>query len=192
MRPGRPSRIHMIGGYCKIEGGVRRGAVGEFEHMTSGAGKAFHACLSLLASAFLAVSAAAQGQTRGGHAAALSDTKGAFGKSETIAGTLTIVDPIKGLIVVARRGPDEPRSLQLSWSEKASSTGEHGEMSSITVSQGPGETDYDFRITNSTVIEVNGVRQPLASLAALSNANVTVLFTPRRDGDFAAQVTITH
>ena len=82
--------------------------------------------------------------------------------------------------------------LQLSWTEKASSTGEHGEMSSVTASQGPGETDYDFRATNSTLIEVNGVPQPLTSLAALSNAKTKVRFTPRRDGAFALEVTVTH
>ncbi|HXJ96901.1 MAG TPA: hypothetical protein VMT20_29025 [Terriglobia bacterium] len=162
--------------------------------MTSAAGKAFRTCLFLLASTLLVVSAAAQDQPQHAHVAAnLETTKGAFTKPETITGALAGVDPTKGLIIVARRGPNEPPTLQLSWSEKASSTpGQHGEMSSITASRVPGETDYDFRVTSATLIEVNGVRQPLTSLAALSNANTKVRFTPRRDGDFALEISVTH
>ena len=161
--------------------------------MTSVACKAFRACLFLVAPTFLAVSAGVQGQPEQAYAAAQSQAaKGAFTQPETLTGTLAGVDPIKRLIIVAHRGPNEPRSLQLSWSEKASSTGAHGEMNSMTVSQGPGETDYDFRVTDSTLIEVNGAHQPLATLVPLLNANTKVLFTPRRDGDFALKVTIAH
>ena len=182
----------MTDGCRRIESGVRRGAVWELEHMTSAAAKASRNFLSLLASTFLAVSAAAQSQRQHPHAAESEGTKGAFTQPETITGTLAGVDPIQGLIIVARRGPNEPRSLQLSWSEKPSAAGSRGEMSSMTVSQGPGETDYDFRITDATLIEVNGAGKPLATLVPLLNANTKVLFTPRRGGDFAIKVTVIH
>jgi len=114
-------------------------------------------------------------------------------KSETITGTLSGADPVKGLIFVARRGPHEPPSLELSWTERTpSEPGGRVERSPITVSQGPGETDYDFRVTSSTLIEVNGAHASLEGLAALTDAKITVRFTPRHDGDFALEITVSH
>ena len=114
-------------------------------------------------------------------------------KSETINGTLSGVDPVKGILIVARRGPHEPSSVQLSWTETVSSeTGGHAEKSPITVSQGPGETIYDFRVTPSTLIRVNGASASLENLAKYPNAKATVRFTPRRDGNFAFEITVRH
>jgi hypothetical protein len=137
---------------------------------------------------------AAQGQSDGTHPVTHpEDSKRSVGKSETITGTLSGVDPEKGIIIVTRRGPHEPPSLQLSWTETVSTdTGGHVEKSPITVSQGPGETAYDFRVTNSTSIQMNGSPASLKSLAAFPNAKTKVRFTPKRDGNFAFEITVSH
>jgi len=167
-----------------------------FEGVTFAAVKAFYTRL-LVSGLMLVVATAgatAHGQPQAARAAThLKDSKDGAGRPETISGTLSGVDPAKGIIIVVRQGPHEPPSLQLSWTERVpSEPGGRAERSPITVRQGPGETDYDFRVTGSTLIEVNGARASLESLAALTNSKAKVRFTPRHDGDFALEVRISH
>lgn len=159
-------------------------------------GKTFRTRLAVLGFMLAAatVSTAAQGQPPENRTVSNpADSKSSAAKTEIITGTLLRVDPAKGLIIVARRGPHEPSSLQLSWTETSSTgTGGHTEKSPVSVSQGPGETDYDFRVTSSTVIEVNGAHASLEKLAALTNAKTKVRFTPKHGGDFALEITVSH
>jgi hypothetical protein len=138
--------------------------------------------------------ATAHGQPQAAPAAThLKGSKDEVGRCETITGMLSGVDRAKGVIIVIRRGPHEPPSLQLSWTERVpSEPGGQVERSPITLRQVPGETDYDFRVTGSTLIEVNGARASLERLAALTNSKAKVRFTPRHDGDFALEIMISH
>lgn len=137
---------------------------------------------------------AAQGQPQSTHAAAYrADSKAGSPKSETITGSLSGVDPAKGIVMVAHRGPREAPSLQFSWTESVSSeNGGHTEKSPMTVSQGPGETVYDFRVTASTSILVNGAQASLGSLARYQNAKTTVRFSPKHDGNFALEIKVSR
>jgi len=173
------------------------GALLGCKQMISAFRRAFCIRLVAVGSTLAAATAAAvapQGQRPDAHAVARSgDLKGSFGKSETITGALSGVDPIKGIILLTRRGPHEPPSVQLSWTESGSSgTGGHTQRSPISVSQGPGETTYDFKVTGSTLIRVNGTDASLGSLAKFPNARAAVRFTPRRDGNFALEITVSH
>lgn len=137
---------------------------------------------------------ASQRQPQGAHVVTHpEDLRGSFGKPETITGMLSGVDPETGVIIVTLRGPHEPPSVQLSWTETVSSdTKGHVDKSPVTVSQGPGETVYDFRVTRATLIQMNGADASLGGLAQFPNAKATVRFTPRRSGDFALEITVSR
>jgi hypothetical protein len=162
--------------------------------MTSALLKVFQWALIGLTFVATAATVAAQEQPQGAPAATdPANSKRSSAKTEIITGALSGVDPAKGIIIVAHRGPHEAPSLQLSWTETVSSeTGGHTEKSPITVSQGPGETDYDFRVTASTSILVNGARVALGSLAKFQNAKTTVRFTAKHDGNFALEIAVSH
>ena len=55
----------------------------------------------------------------------------------------------------------------------------------VTVSNGPGETVYSFRVTSKTLIQSGEQRVSLASLITLQNKEVTVYFVPERSGNYA-------
>jgi len=161
--------------------------------MTSAFHKAFSIRLVALGSTLAVATAAVTAPAQPQDGFAVSHPHSLKTSSERITGALTGVDPVRGIIVVAHRGPHEPPSVQLSWSETVSSeTGGHTEKSPISVSQGPGETDYDFRVTPSTLIRINGANAWLGNLAKFPNATATVRFTPRHDGNFALEITVSH
>jgi hypothetical protein len=162
--------------------------------MTSALLKAFQLVLTGLTFVATAATVIAQEQPQGAYAAAdPASSKRSSAKTETVIGSLSGVDPVKGLVIVTRRGPHEPPSLQLSWTESTSSeTGGRTEKGPITVSQGPGETTYDFKVTASTSILVNGVQSSVGSLAKYQNAKTTVRFTPKHDGNFALEIRVSH
>ncbi|HUI40695.1 MAG TPA: hypothetical protein VL523_01885 [Terriglobia bacterium] len=117
--------------------------------------------------------------------------KAAFGGPTTLRGTIAMVKPDQSLVVIARTGPGEPTSPQASWTQtKARGTGEVVDQSKMTLTQGPGETDYAFKITSATVIRVNGKKVALADLAASQNQPATVRFTAARQGDFALSIEV--
>jgi hypothetical protein len=162
--------------------------------MTSALFRAFQLALIGLMFVAAATTVAAQEQPQSALAATDSaNSKRSPAKTETITGALSGVDPAKGIIIVAHRGAHEAPSLQLSWTETVSSeTGGHTEKSPITVSQGPGETIYDFKVTASTSILVNGARASLGSLAKYQNAKTTIRFTAKHDGNFALEIAVSH
>jgi hypothetical protein len=107
------------------------------------------------------------------------DAESGFGKPETITGTISVVEPGEGAVMLARRGPTEPPSTEL--------VGNNGQ---VTALQGPGETNYSFRVTSSTIIKVGGQPAKLADLAELQDKQATVRFVPKRDGNFATSLEV--
>ena len=113
------------------------------------------------------------------------DSKSGFGKPETIAGILTLVNPQEGLVIVTRRGPGEPASTQLSGTETRNPrTGEVVKTDTVQATPGPGETDYRFRVTAHSLIKAGDQRVTLADLTQFQNKPATVYFVPERSGNF--------
>ena len=108
-----------------------------------------------------------------------------LGKVETLTGTISMVKPEQGIVVVIRRGPSEPASTQLTITRPVAANTTGGTDERVTVSNGPGETDYSFRVTSKTLIQSGEQRVSLASLVALQNKEVTVYFVPERSGNYA-------
>lgn len=114
-----------------------------------------------------------------------NDSKSGFGKPETIAGTLTLVNPQEGLVVVTRHGPNEPASTQLSGTEtKAPNSNEVVKTDTIKVTPAPGQTEYRFRVTTHSLIKAGDQRVTLANLTQFQNKPATVYFVPERSGNF--------
>jgi hypothetical protein len=108
-----------------------------------------------------------------------------FGKSESITGTLTRVNPQEGMVIVTRRGPGEPASTQLSGTEtKAPNSNEVIKTNSVKATPAPGETEYRFRVTTHSLIKASGQRVTLADLTQFQNKPATVYFVPERSGNF--------
>jgi hypothetical protein len=60
----------------------------------------------------------------------------------------------------------------------------------MTVRQVPGETDFSFRVTSSTLIKIDGKRVSLDRLDAARNRPATVRFLATRAGDFAVEIRV--
>lgn len=76
-----------------------------------------------------------------------------------------------------RHGPTEPPSTVL-----------QGNGGQVTALKGPGQTNYSFRITDSTVIKVGGNPAALTDLGKRENKQATVQFVPRREGNFGTSI----
>ena len=110
--------------------------------------------------------------------------------AETITGRIAMVKPREGIVIVVRTGPSEPPATELSWTESRDPASGGAEKSPMTVTQVPGETDYAFKITSSTLITVDGRRTSLDRLASSPKKNATVRFQARRTGDFAVEIRV--
>jgi hypothetical protein len=112
------------------------------------------------------------------------DSKSGFGKPESIAGTLTLVNPQEGLVIVTRQGAGEPPSTQLSGTEtRDPRTNEVVKTNTVQATSGPGETEYRFRVTTHALIKVGEKRASLADLTQFQNKLATVYFVPERSGN---------
>jgi hypothetical protein len=119
------------------------------------------------------------------------DARDGFGKSESISGSIAAVDK-RGVLVVKREGPSEPSSTQLIVTQTRQNANEPPQTDSVQAVPAPGQTEYTFRVTTSTRIQVNGHSATLAELASLHNQEVTVDFIPRRSGNFASSIEVGH
>lgn len=144
-----------------------------------------HGPLARAALAILGASVVLFGTTqRGRNSSALSN------KPETITGRITMVKPQEGIVIVVRTGPSEPLATELSWTESRDPASGGVERSPMTVTQAPGETDYAFKVTSSTLITVDGQRTSLDRLASSPYRQATVRFLARRTGDFAVEIRV--
>jgi len=154
-------------------------------------------CLSLLVLALLEVGPgwAKQGQQSdgpGGETEASSqDLKGGFGRPETITGTIVMVKPEQGVLVLALRGPSQPPSTDIIVYSKTVKIGDAMvREEEVTTAPAPGETDFNFRVGSSTLIKVDGYRAALGELGTLKGRQATVRFVPRRAGNFALGIEV--
>lgn len=151
------------------------------------------AAISLAASS-LAAAAPRQPEARTLPAAQESGRSSGFGRVESITGTISMVRPEEGLLVVTRRGPGQPASTAITVAEDVTKnpdgTTTKPDAGVLAVAPGPGETDYHFRLTTSTLIHVNGQTVTPNDLANMQNKHVTVHFIPQRNGNFAKGIEV--
>jgi hypothetical protein len=108
-----------------------------------------------------------------------------LGKPQSIAGTLTLVKPQEGLVIITRSGPNEPATMQLSGTEtRDPKTNEVVKTDTITATPGPGETRYRFRVTAHSLLKAGSQRVSLADLTQFQNRPAIVHFVPERSGNF--------
>jgi len=126
-------------------------------------------------------------------AASSQHSKSGFGKPESLTGTLTLVNPQEGLVIVTQRGPNEPPSTQISGTEtKAPNSDEVVETNSVKVTPGPGQTEYRFRVTTHSLLKAGDQRVSLADLAQFQNKPATVYFVPERSGNFVLGIDVSQ
>jgi len=151
------------------------------------------AAMSLVMSG-LATAAPRQPDARALPATQESDRSSGFGRVESITGTISMVRPEEGLLVVAQRGPRQPASTAITVAERVTKNPD-GTITKTdagvqAVAPGPGETDYHFRVTSSTLIHANGQTVTLSGLADMQDKQVTVHFIPQRNGNFAKGIEV--
>ncbi|HEV2382003.1 MAG TPA: hypothetical protein VG206_19710 [Terriglobia bacterium] len=110
--------------------------------------------------------------------------------TETITGRISTINRKEGIVVLVRSGPSEPSATQLSWTESREPEVNGVERSPVTASQVPGETDYAFKVTPSTLIVIDGRRTSLDGLASSPNKAARVRYRARRTGDFALEIRV--
>jgi hypothetical protein len=126
-------------------------------------------------------------------AASGAGDKSGFGRPESIEGTISIVKPEEGLLVVTEQGPGQPPSTQVKGATVVTQNSDGTSTATdtaVTAQPGPGETDYRFRITSSTLIRANGQRVTMNGLAGMQGKQVTVHFVPERNGNFAKGIEV--
>jgi hypothetical protein len=120
------------------------------------------------------------------------DLRGGFGRPETITGTISMVKPEEGIVVLAVRGSSQAPSAVVVVVHSKTVHDRDAVISEeqITAVPGPGETDFSLRVARSTLIKVDG--QPLAwgELPTLKGREATVRFVPRRAGNFALGIEV--
>jgi hypothetical protein len=141
--------------------------------------------LAVLAAALQMAAQATQPVTYNQPTFQSQDSKSGFGKPETISGTVTLVNPQEGLVIITRHGPGEPASTQLSGTEtKAPNSNEVVKTDTVKATPAPGETEYRFRVTTHSLIKAGDQRVTLADLTQFQNKPATVYFVPERSGNF--------
>jgi hypothetical protein len=148
-------------------------------------------------SAFLALSSALGKQSEKSDAAAnkaaasSEDRKAGFGRPEMITGTLLMVRPEAGIVALAVRGTSEPASTDMVVYERTLQDGDAVQREDqVSAFEGPGETDFNFRVAASTLIKIDGRQVALGELAALKGRQATIRFVPRREGNFALGIEV--
>jgi hypothetical protein len=121
----------------------------------------------------------------------VSSQKGGFGRPEAITGTILMVKAGEGIVVLAVQGPSQAPSTVVVVHSKSVQDGDAVvREEEITTVPGPGETDFNFRITRSTLVKVDGRSLASSELPTLKGREATVRYVPRRDGNFALGIEV--
>jgi hypothetical protein len=123
--------------------------------------------------------------------ASSQDVKGGFGRPETITGTVLMVEAEEGIVVLAVTGQSQAPSTVIVVHSKSVQDGDAvNREEEITAVPGPGETDFSFRVSRSTLVKVDGHRVGLSELRTLKGREATVRYVPRRAGNFALGIEV--
>jgi hypothetical protein len=120
-----------------------------------------------------------------------SDRRSGFGNPESISGTISVVKPAEGLLIVENQGAGHSTNVSgaavVTQNPNGSTTTADTDVSAAPA---PAETKYEFRVTAHTLIRVNGQRATLRDLAGMQDKQVTVHFVPERNGNFAEGIEV--
>lgn len=120
-----------------------------------------------------------------------SDHRSGFGKPESITGIISMVKPDEGLLVMEDQGAGHSTTVSGAATTTQNSNGSTTTSDTdVSVSQGPSEPEYHFRVTANTLIRVNGQKATLNDLAGMQNKRATVHFVPERNGNFAKGIEV--
>ncbi|HEV2175782.1 MAG TPA: hypothetical protein VGW33_01040 [Terriglobia bacterium] len=107
-----------------------------------------------------------------------------FGRPETIAGTVLMVEPEADVLVISVPN-SQPNTTRLIGTEHVVQAGDLVvRQDKVSAVKEPGETDYAFRLTGDTLVQKNGQRLLLADLAMSRGQQATVRFIPQRSGNY--------
>lgn len=126
---------------------------------------------------------------------ASQDRRSGFGRPESITGTVTLVNPEEGLLVVAEHAPGRTTTIEVTGASAVTPNPDGTASATDTVTsaaQVPAPTDYRFRVTGSTLITLNGQRATLNDLSGVQGKQVTVHFIPQRNGNFAKGIEVSE
>ncbi|HEV3276269.1 MAG TPA: hypothetical protein VG860_05585 [Terriglobia bacterium] len=121
------------------------------------------------------------------------DRRSGFGRPESISGTISLVSPEEGLLIVTKQGPGQPASTNVTGTTVVTQNPDGTTSSadtSVSMGPGPGETDYRFRVTGNTLIRLDGRPATLRDLAGVQDKQATVHFIPERNGNFAKGIEV--
>jgi hypothetical protein len=119
------------------------------------------------------------------------DSKGGFGRPETITGTVMMVKAEEGIVVLAVTGQSQaPSTVVVVHSRSVQDGDSTTREEEITAVPGPGETDFSFRVDRWTLVKVDGHRVALGELGTLKGREATIRFVPRRAGNFALGIEV--
>lgn len=145
----------------------------------------------------LAVSAsglvASNGQqgTQNAPSSQASEHRSGFGRPESITGTISMVKPDEGLLIVQEQGAGHSTTVSGAATVTQNPNGSTTTADTdVSASQGPAEPEYRFRVTANTLIRVNGQKATLNDLAGMQNKQTTVHFVPERNGNFAKGIEV--
>jgi hypothetical protein len=145
----------------------------------------------LVASLTLAKESEKPGDTPTKGAISSPDSEGGFGRPWRVTGTILMVKPDQGMVALALRGASQAPSTDIIVHTKTVHNGDAAiREEEMTAAPAPGETDFNFRVTSSTLIKVDGQRVALSALATLKGRVATVRFVPRRAGNFALGIEV--
>ena len=117
--------------------------------------------------------------------------RGGFGRPETVTGIVLMVKPEQGIVALALRGPSQPPSTDIVVHARNVQVGDAViREEKVTTFEAPGETDFNFKVANSTLIKVDGRRVALGDLARFTGREATIRFVPRRAGNFALGIEV--
>jgi hypothetical protein len=121
------------------------------------------------------------------------DQRSRFGRLELITGAVSLVRPDEGLLIVTKRGLGQAPSTTITGVTTVTRNADGTTSSTdtgVSAESGPAETDYRFRVTNSTLIRLNGRSATLSDLAGMQDKQATVHFVPQRNGNFAKTIEV--
>lgn len=118
--------------------------------------------------------------------------KSLIGKPEKISGTISMVLPEQRLIVLTVPANSVPKFLMVledrtTITQKPEGVVKHHKRVILTQSD---EANFNFKVTDSTSIRVDGRRMMSGSLEALNNKQATVRFVPLRSGNMAQVIEV--
>jgi hypothetical protein len=145
----------------------------------------------VLAASLVAAAPGPQTDAQKSPAVRASDRRSGFGNPESITGTISVVKPDEGLLIVVNQGAGHSTNVSGAAVVTQNPNGSAATTDTdVSAAPAPAATKYEFRVTAHTLIRVNGQRATLRDLGGMQDKQVTVHFVPERNGNFAEGIEV--